>query len=219
MSSGQDYLPGVDSTEPVPPVRRHALGLPAGSVRAILSLMVVALVCVLILASSREIPAYLIYLLFIVLGHFFAAHGQSISRPGVDRAAPLYMPSGFIRLLIVVLLVGTLAWKLSQDAEGLQTQMEHSAESLTKQPLLPLVLLGGFFLGIILHLLVGRQNTPYWFEDIEAWVALLAVIGLVVDAMVILVINPSLKDKDPLTTHGLQGFIAAAIAFYFGARS
>ncbi len=47
--------------------------------------------------------------------------------------------------------------------------------------------------------------------------ALLAVIGLAVDAVIYLVINPTLKY--PLTTYDLQGFIAAVIAFYFGARS
>jgi hypothetical protein len=154
-----------------------------------------------------------------VLGHFFAAHGQSISRRGVDRAAPLYLPSGFIRLLIIGALVATVAWSLSQGPEGLQQQLIGSVKSIQEQPLLPFIILGGFFLGIILHVLVGRQNTPFWFEDIEAWVALLAVLGLVIDVLITLVINLSLKDRGPLTSYELQGFIAAAIAFYFGARS
>jgi hypothetical protein len=78
-------------------------------------------------------------------------------------------------------------------------------------------LLGGFFLGVILHTLVGRNITPYWFHDLEAWVALLAFLGLGVEAIIHFVINPTLAL--PLETLDWQGGVAAIIAFYFGARS
>jgi hypothetical protein len=76
---------------------------------------------------------------------------------------------------------------------------------------------GAFLFGVILHTLVGRDVTPYWFEDFEAWVALLAVFALCIDALIYFVINPTLTN--PFDSYGLQYFIAGAVAFYFGARS
>jgi hypothetical protein len=227
MSSAANYPPGSPDIPGLgagsAPLSRHALGLPPGSVRAILALLVVGLICTLMLIPARAgkgpvaIPPYLIYLLFLVLGHYFAAHGHSISRPGSGHAAPLYLPRGFVRFVIIALLAGTVAWRLTQDPASLEDQLVRSVESIREQPLMPVILISGFFLGILVHVLVGKQEQAYWFQDFEAWVALLAVIGLCVDAMVYLVINPTLQN--PLETSGLQSFVAAVIAFYFGARS
>jgi hypothetical protein len=215
-------VPGLDPNLPTPPLRRHALGLPRGSVRAILAVMVVGMTCILMLLSPLHgrvipIPPYLWYLLFLTLGHFFAIHGHGHSPTGLAEPSPLYLPRGFVRLFILGILVATVAWKLTHDMEGFQNQLKESLAELPKQPFLPLVLLGGFILGVVIHFVVGRDYTPYWFEDFEAWVALLAVFGLSIDAIIHLVINPTLDD--PLNAYGLQMFIAAVIAFYFGARS
>jgi len=185
-----------------------------------LALIIVILVCVLMLVSPLHkkpiaIPPYLLYLLFMVIGHFFAigGHGHSRGEPG-----PLYLPRGFIRFFILAILVATVSWEFYRNENAFQKQLTDSMDELPKQPFLPIVLLGGFFLGVIVHTLVGRENTPYWFEDFEAWVALVAVLGLAIEAMIYLVINPTLKD-DPIDSSGLQMFIAAVVAFYFGARS
>jgi hypothetical protein len=202
--------------------KRHALGLPAGSIRAILTLLVVGMMCILLLLSPHKgkaipIPPYLLYLLFLGVGHFFAAHGTSISRKGTGEPAPLFLPGGFIRLLIVGILAATVAWKFTKGYDDFQAQLTASMQEIPQQPFLAVILLTGFFLGVILHMLVGWEHPPYWFQDFEAWVALVAVFGLAIDAMIYLVINPTLDN--PLDSYELQGFIAAAIAFYFGARS
>jgi hypothetical protein len=202
--------------------RRHALGLPAGSVRALLTLLVVGMTCILLLLSPHKgkpipIPPYLLYLLFMGLGHFFAAHGTSIARPGSGEPAPLFLPSALVKLLIVGLLAATVVWKFTKGYDDFQQQLTASMEEIPRQPFLPVILLAGFFLGVILHMLAGWEHPPPWFQDFEAWVALLAVFGLAIDAMIYLVINPSLEN--PLDSYELQGFIAAAVAFYFGARS
>lgn len=211
-------FPGAD----VPRRPRHALGLPAGSIRAILALMVAGLFCVLILVSPLKekvipIPPYLIYLLFMILGHFFAAHGVTISRAGVEQPAPLYLPRGFVRLLLIVMIGGTIGWEIYQNFDVFQKQLEASVKSIQDQAFMPVILLGGFFLGVIAHVLVGKQHPPFWFQDFEAWVALIAVLGLCIEGIFHLVINWNLPDPvDPVT---LQAFIAGFVAFYFGARS
>jgi hypothetical protein len=206
--------------------RRHALGLPAGSVRAILALMVVALICILILMSPREkegkpepipIPAYLFYLLFLIIGHFFAAHGVSIHQKGSKEPNPLYLPSGVVRFLLIGMLAATIAWKYSQSPDELANQLGASMKEVADVPFLPVILLGGFLLGVVVHALVGWHKTPYWFQDFEAWVALVAVLLLAIEAMIHCVINPSLKT--PLRPTEYQTIVAAVVAFYFGARS
>jgi hypothetical protein len=212
-------IPGLGQGAQAP--TRHALGLPAGSIRAILALMVVGLICILMLTSSTErvipIPPYLVFLLFMILGHYFAAHGSSIPKADSGKTPPLGLPRGSVRFLLLAMVIGTVAWTWYRDPAGLQSQMEKTMEQLPKEPWLPGVLLGGFFLGVIVHMIVGRQNTPYWFEDVEAWVALVAVFGLCVEALIFFVINPSMEK--PLIPTTMQSIIAGLVAFYFGARS
>jgi hypothetical protein len=219
MSAPQNPAQGVVIPVTVP--RRHALGLPPGSIRAILSLLVVGLICALILIPIRgqpaPIPAYLFYLLFLVLGHFFAAHGQSIRRRGERGPSPLYLPAGVIRFVLVVGLAGTViyAWVTNRDA--LEHQLSASLDTLRDQPTLPLVLLAGFLLGVVVRTIVGRENPPFWWQNIEAWFALIADLGMVAEVIIRLVINPSLEQ--PLDLPSWEGFLAGIVAFYFGARS
>src|SRR5579885_1827161 len=63
---------------------RHALGLPAGSVRALLGFMVMGLVWTLMLLG-KEVPLYLQYLMFMILGHYYAVRRAA---PPVDVAEP-----------------------------------------------------------------------------------------------------------------------------------
>jgi hypothetical protein len=206
---------------PVTTPSRHALGLPAGSIRALLALLVVGLVCaqllILIKGEYKPLPAYLLYLLFLILGHYFAAHGNTIRRRGQSGPSPLYLPSGMVRFVIVIALAGTIGWKWINHPDTLEQQLRASVTGITDQPFLPLVLLAGFLLGVVVRTLVGRQNPPYWWQDIEAWFALIGTLGLAIEVLIRLVINPSLTH--PLNLPDWEGFLAGVVAFYFGARS
>ena len=197
---------------------------PAGSIRAILALLVVGLFCALLLLQANDptrpvpIPAYLVYLLFLILGHFFAAHGHTIHHRGeTGCSSPLYLPAGSIRFLLLVGLVGTVVWDYVKDSDTLLNQLKASMDGLQRQPYLPLVLLGGFFTGVVIRTLVGRNTQAYWWQDTEAWFALIATLGLCIEVMIRLVINPSLQN--PLDLPNWEGFLAGIVAFYFGARS
>lgn len=207
------------STQPVPPAApapspRHALGLPAGSVRTILALMVVGLICcVMLLPTGNDaIPPYLLYLLFLILGHFFAALGHHHTRPW-----PLHLPPFIVRLLIIGSLMGTVAYLYSSDPTSLERKWEASIDMVREQWYLPILLLAGFFLGVIVRTIVGRNNPPMFVQDLEAWIALIAVIGLCIVGMVYLVINPT--SQRPSNIPNLEGFLAVVVVFYFGARS
>jgi hypothetical protein len=211
----------VQQTAVAPPPPRHALGLPAGSIRALLTLIIVGIVCALLLMPGREgqpipIQPYLIYLLFLSLGHFFAAHGSTIAPAGAGQPSPLHLPAGFIRLLIVVVLVATVGWKLATARDALLAQIAASVALLPEEPYMPIVILAGFFVGVVFRWITGGDRS-YWAQDVQAWFALIAILVLAVAALIHLVINPSLEAD--LHLPDWDGFVAAVVAFYFGERS
>ena len=205
------------ATVPTAP-RRHALGLPAGSVRSLHALLVVALFCVALLVPTQRVavPPYLVYLLFIIIGHYFAAHGHSIGT-AESKGSPLHLPPGTIRVVIILALVGSIGWKLYSDYDGLKRQYDATLEEMKDQVLLPILILGGFLLGVLLRGIVGRHHDAYWFQDLEAWLSVIALVGLGIAVILHSVINPSLAE--PVSMHGLEGALGAIIAFYFGERS
>src|SRR5206468_2297378 len=101
-----------------------------------------------------QIPVYLYYLMFLILGHFFAAHGHSIAGPVAGTASPLYLPRGSLRTLIIAGFLALLGYRyyVHQDIE----ELLKLREPLLQQPYLPLVILGGFFLGVLLGRGFGR---------------------------------------------------------------
>jgi hypothetical protein len=199
--------------------RRHALNLPAGSVRAAHVLGIVALVCVILLVPSPTvvaIPPYLIYLLFLMVGHYFAAHGVTINAGVEQGPKPLFLPGGVVRVLIVIALVGAIGWKLYSDEPGLMKQFDASLTQLRDQPFMPLVILGGFLVGVIIRSLVGRENPPVAWQDFEAWISVLALVGLGVAAVIHLV---QYTVEVPFGLPLWESILGGLLAFYFGARS
>jgi hypothetical protein len=199
--------------------RRHALNLPAGSVRAAHVLGIVALVCVILLVPSQTvvaIPPYLIYLLFLMIGHYFAAHGVTIAAGDAAGPRPLYLPGGVVRVLIILALAGSIGWKLYSDKAGLEEQFDASLTEVRNQPIMPLVILGGFLLGVIVRTLVGREHPPMAWQDFEAWISVLALFGLGVAAVIHLV---QFTVTVPFGLPLWESILGGLLAFYFGARS
>lgn len=203
------------------PVKRHALALPAGSVRAVHVLGIVGMVCAIILIPARTgvvpIPPYLVYLVFLMLGHYFAAHGITIATRDEPSPSPLFLPGGVVRLLIMVALIGCIGWKLYDNPTGMTAQFEASLDLLKVDPVLPLIILGSFFLGVIVRGIVGRTNPPPAWQDFEAWISLIALVCLVVAAVIHLGISMNLPEWLHLPTW--EAAVGGVVAFYFGERS
>jgi hypothetical protein len=202
------------STSPTP--RRHALGLPAGSVRALLGLAVLAMLWVLALRFPHNLPQSFIYLQFLmllILAHYFTAHGRTVGRSAGESPA-LGLPRGSIRLLLMGGYLGLAGYLYSSGGE---LTMPASGPFF----LLVALLGSGFFLGYLINALVGGRSghAPAWFQDIEAWLALLAVIALAILVMVYVVINPTLAKDMQINVDQVEAFLAAVVGFYFGARS
>jgi uncharacterized membrane protein len=204
------------------PAKRAALRLPPGSVRAIHVLGIVALICaIILLPDGRTIPPYLIYLLFIMLGHYFAAHGVTIASRDDPAPSPLFLPGGTVRLVTILALCGCVGLRLYSDhasgTDRLKAQFAESLKDLQEQPFLPLAILGGFFLGVAVQAVMRRFNKPAWWLDVEAWFSLIALIGLGIAGMIHLIIEPSADVK--LIMPISSAILGGVVAFYFGERS
>jgi hypothetical protein len=199
--------------------------MPAGSVRALLALMVLGLCWALMLLPEDRnvgIPLYLMYLVFLVLGHFFAAHGHSIAGPNAGQRSPLFLPRGTLRFLMIAGFLGVVGYRYY--IYGDWNKLFVLAQPLTNQPELPFIILGGFFIGVVLgrtllRLLSGPTGPPAWLHDMQSWVALCAGFGLGIEIVVQLIINPSMDEQHRINLPQVQAILAAIVAFYFGARS
>lgn len=200
---------------------RQPLGLPAGSVRAVLTFVILGLVwTIMLLPKDRnvEFPLYLLYLMFLALGCFFTAHGRTIGAPG--GRSPLYFPAGSLRFLVIAGFVAVLGYRYYLNPDWHEVFFLNQPH--LELPYIPLVLLGGFFAGIILSKMArlvfrGPQGMPYWYQDIQAWLALLATAVWCGMAVYLLFIEPGLEKKPDL--HVWEIFLTGVTGFYFGARS
>ena len=213
-------------TDPAPPAggdwrRRHALGLPEGSVRALLALGLIGTIWgLLAIRPGRDLPGYLRDLLFIILGHYFA------SRKRADAEAPtgpppLFLPRGSVRLLLIA---GFAAVTALLFRRGDLDAFPRAPAAMT------LLLVGGFLLGVTVgHLkdrLTGGKRPFRLVEDLKAGAALGAAVLLAVltwdqAAPFLPAAAHDALGRLPaaLGPKGPEEVLAAVVGFYFGNRS
>lgn len=159
------------------------LGLPVGSVRALLALLVVAVV-ITGLAEGRELNVLWIETLLIALAHYFTSRRfvalpadmrKKLEEEGVleKERQPLFLPKHSIRLLIVGAFVGLGVYLFQHD------------RLFEPQSIALLGTISAYALGLVFRTLFGwlnrRRSTPpsgHW-GDLRA---LLVLLVLLVDA-------------------------------------
>ena len=209
----------IPAANPLAWKKLHALGLPEGSVRALLAVAIFATIWVLLARKpEQEVPDYLRDLLFIIMGHYFASRKRA---PAVAHAGPgpFFLPRGTIRVLLFggFVVVAVVLFRQGQLREPL------------KNPgVVTLMLVGGFLLGVAGAKLGDwwadrGHHVPRWVEDLKAIVAILAAV-----ALILMVWNPLLMHWSPevfdklqvrLGNYGPQHVLGAVVGFYFGSRS
>ena len=195
----------------------HAFGWPAGSVRALLALMVFGTIwAVLVLRPEQEVPEYLRDLMFIVMGHYFAARRQmdAADEPGPP---PLFLPRGSVRLILVLGFVVSAV---------LLYRAGHLTHLQTRPGVITLLLAAGFLAGVVLRSIGGWLSrggrTPRVLEDLRAMISLLA--AVVLAALVCDRYFPFLPQgvhdvRIGLGKIGPPQILSAVVGFYFGSRS
>ena len=235
MTAGDETLPVASPTPPPHWRKVHALGLPGGSVRALLAVAVCGAIWVwLWLRPEREVPRYLQDLMFIIMGHYFAARARSGAGPAGAASAeevgppPLFLPRGTIRLLLVagfLAVAGLLVYRHRlwvTDASGRLPRLNPAGVTL--------LLAIGFLVGVVLGKVRqwwadrrGGKPLPRVVEDVRAVVSLAAA-----GALLLIVFglwspekgSPALVEvKRFFANSHIEEVLAAVVGFYFGSRS
>lgn len=189
--------------------RLHALGLPGGSVRALMALGLVGTVCgLLIREPARPLPEPLESLLFVVLGHYFAARGQAPDADPAGGPPPLYLPRGTVRFLLIAGLVTAGVFVVRGGGEA------------TPRGMVTLVLVAAFLIGMLLTRVttwLQRKRGPWRpFEDLRALIGIGAAAALGVHAFYGILPGPEAVSVGRI---GLEQGLAGLVGFYFGSRS
>jgi len=192
---------------------RPPLGLPSGSVRALLTLLIVAVVMVQV-ARGREVEPLWTETLMIALAHYFTSRRFINLAPDVIRhleaeghveteAHPLYLPRHSIRAILILAFIG-LAVYLYRENQLFQLQ------ALSILGVVFAYLLGIVARGLLAWWTKGRQTrTVRGWEDMKAVVVLL---------VLLFTAGAYLLDRADLVPRQLRNTTLGLVLFYFGSR-
>jgi hypothetical protein len=195
------------------PENRPPLGLPNGSVRALLTLLVVSVVIVEVI-RRREVEPLWTETLMIVLAHYFSSRRFINLTPDLTRrleaeghieveSNPLYLPRHSIRAIIIVAFIGLAVY----------LDREHQLFDFPAVSILGVVfayLLGVVAHGVLVWWLRGRQTKAVrGWEDTKAAIVLLVLLYTA---------GAYLLDRSDLVPRQLRNTTLGLVLFYFGSR-
>jgi hypothetical protein len=198
------------------PYERHPLGLPPGSVRAILAIVIALMWWTYLVYPPPDVkvPPYL-YCLAILVFVFFAAHRNTIAPEGTKHHSPLYLPRGTFRILIVVGTIGVLAWAFYSNQEAVLNRLRPTEKQMEGWPDLTLSLVGGFVLGWLFG--NGPWRKTAWYQDVQAWLSIVAVLALMGTVIYDLVIQGKKEHSPDMLIWDCV--LVGILSLYYGARS
>jgi hypothetical protein len=207
----------MSTNRPFAEIERQPLRLPAGSLRATMSLFIAALFWLFILLPEEKripVPLFLYFLAGMVM-LFLVAFRHS--EPSKSTSGPWGLPSGVFRFLLVGGTVLVIVLHVYLYGGSPLSRLVPQPEQLHQWPNLTLAL----FCGLGIGWLVGRGPWRKWavFQDIQAWVSLIAMLGLFVEVIILLFINPNLERNPPIDLRLFETILTGVIAWYFGSRA
>ena len=195
---------------------RHPYGLPMGTVRGFMSLLICSFFWIFLLLpeGSGQLPHT------VPLGHFFlltlvflafASHQHLPTTEGSE-----FLP-WVIRILFVGGSVAVVAYTAATNPDRLSTRMTPNPSEISQWPVLLGTLSAGFAVGLLSRKLLGRHNEL--FQTLRGWVGVIAVLLLVAETVFQFAIRPSLAEPPSDAAMKVwEGIIIAFVAAYFGTR-
>jgi len=206
-------MTAIDNADQPVAIARPPLGLPNGSVRALLTLLIVAMV-VTEVARGRHVELLWTETLMIALAHYFTSRRFiRLPPPVLERleaeghlpreSQPLFLPRHSIRGLIVLAFVGVAVYLYRQN------------RLLEPESLSILGTVAAYLLGVLARSIWGwlmrhrAKGASPWWEDFKA-----------VLVLIVLSINAAayLFDRVDLLPHQSRTVAVALVLFYFGSR-
>lgn len=203
----------VTAPVPVAPHEYPTFGLPAGSIRGILSVLICSFFwIVLLLPADKPVTA--------PLGHFFLltlVFMAFASHP--LQGARTHLLPWLMRLIFVGGSFAAVGFAVWHDPHLAAQRLTPDAAEISAWPVLLACLASGFALALFLRFVLGRHSNM--FIVLRAWVGTVAMLLLFVETILQFLVLPTI-DKTPATLEGLkawEGVLIAVVAAYFGSRT
>jgi hypothetical protein len=194
------------------PVQEYpTFGLPSGSVRGFLSVLICSFFwIVLLLPADTQVKAPLAHFFLLTLVFMSFA-----SQPFLDMRAHL-LP-WLMKLLFVGGSAVALGYAIYRDTHLAATRLTPAESDITQWPVLLGCFAGGFGISLFLRFVLGRHNK--FFMTLRAWVGVIAMLLLFVETILQFLVLPGITEKNQEALKAWEGIIVATVAAYFGSRA
>lgn len=190
------------------------LGLPNGSIRAILALIIVTVACQQMLSGA--IPNLLLSeTLMIVLTYYFTTRQQTntntqtinpppiaIENITITKSNPLWLPRGSIRILIIIAFCITVLGLIEQ---------ERLFDSNVLGMLIPFA--AYLFGSLLRYNKTDKDTPPSWLMRMSAHI-----LGLIVILIGITLLYLAFHNLLPILPEWIESLLLSTILYYFGTR-
>jgi hypothetical protein len=194
-------------------VEFNPYGLPMGTVRGFLSVLICSYFWILLLQPDGS-P------LVAPLGHFFLLTLVFLafaSHPMQEARTSAFLP-WLMRFIFVGGSAAVIAYVAVRHPDRLATRLTPDPADMAQWPVLLGCLAGGFGVALFIRFLLGRNNTL--FLTLRAWIGVIAMLLLIFETLFQFVILPNMSDKPSVTALEVwEGILIACVAAYFGSRA
>ncbi len=196
---------------------RHPFGLPMGTVRGFMSVLICAFFWIYLLlpapADQRPLTAPLAHFFLLTLVFLsFASHPFP-----VDKSRSEFLP-WLMRFLFVGGSIAVVIYVAIEFPQRLQLRLTPEPGEVTQWPLLLGTLAGGFGFGVFIRTILGRNGNL--FQTLRAWIGVIAILMLIAETLFQFTIRPQLGEPiPPEATKIWESMIIAFVAAYFGTRA
>jgi len=199
-------------SSPAAPLEFHPYGLPLGTVRGFLSVLICSFFWIVLLYPPGNPPVA-------PLGHYFLlvlVFMAFASNPLPDaKVAFLPWLMRFIFVGGTLLVVGYL---LVTDPQRLTERLTPRAEDITQWPVLLGCLTAGFGGALVVRYLLGRNSEV--FLTARAWIGIIAILLLLFETLFQFAILPYMSDRPSADALKVwEGALIVPVAAYFGSRA
>ncbi len=201
------------TTAPAHPHEYPTFGLPSGSVRGILSVLICSFFWIVLLwPADSPLP------LTVPLGHFFLLTlvFMAFASHPIRDARTHFLP-WLMRIVFVGGSAAVVAVALWTNPHLTGLRLTPSPGEISQWPVLLACLAGGFGVALFLRFVIGRHHNL--FLTIRAWVGVVAMLLLFVETILQFLVLPGMAGVNMEALKAWEGVLIAVVAAYFGSRT
>lgn len=192
------------------PTESQPYGLPMGTVRGFLSVLICSFFWILLMFpadSTIRAP----------LGHFFLLTLVFLAFASHPFHEKQHLLPWLMKLLFVGGSVAAVAFAIYRDPHTAAVRLTPAADDVVQWPALLGCLAGGFGVALFLRFVLGRHS--HMFLTLRAWVGVIAILLLLGETVFQYLIVPNIEPVSQNALKVWEGMLIAAVAAYFGARA